>query len=439
MQDLAMLLTNGELSPELRIWSALAPALVICAWFVVGMCVFLVRSALWGVPRDPETLTRGGSILVSEFLRHYFFWLLRPVLAVVVRSGVPPTAITTLSLLFGLGSGAAAAAGRFALAGWLFIFSGALDTLDGRLARLRGKATPWGAAIDSSLDRWTDSAVLIGLAWYYRDSWVLLACLLALMGSSLVPYIRARGEGLGVSVRGGLMQRAERVMYLGVGVALSPVLEALLFPGEQHPMHWLAVGALVALAATSNYTAVVRLLAVVRALQTKAGLAAHPVGSHLARVTLNMAAAAVATVADFCVAMAVVGQVHVPPAIATAIGCVLGATVNFGLNRVVTFRSRAAPLPQVTRYALVSATSLMLNAGGVSLLLSLPAMAFPLAWCLVRSAVFLLWNYPLHTSYVFGEPGADCSTAAHGPITARRWRPSKARPAVVLDSTASPL
>ena len=403
MDELVALVTGTNMSPELRVWSALAPALVVCMWFLVGMAVFLVRCGFWGVPKDDETVKRGDSVLVGEFLRHYFFWLLRPVWTLIVRSGVPPTAITTLSLLLGLGSGVAAAAGRFALAGWLFIFSGTLDTLDGRLARLRGQVTTWGAAIDSSLDRWADSAVLVGLAWYYRDSWVLMACLLSLVGTSLVPYIRARGEALGVMVKSGLVQRVERVMYLGVGVAVSPVIEALFFPGQHHPMHWLAVWALVALAATSNYTAVVRLVGVVQALRAKAGLAVRPVHSRFDRLDLRVVAVMVATAADFCVALALVMQVHLWPAVATAIGCLLGAFVSFSLSRVVAHTGRAAPPSKFARYALVSATSLLLNVGGVSVLLSLPVMTFPLAWGLVRGAVFLLWNGPLYASYVFGN------------------------------------
>jgi len=263
-------LVQGEMSPGLRILTALAPALLVTAWFVGGLAVFAVRSALWGMPRDPETTERGGSLLVGSTLRHYFFWLVRPAWSAIERSRIPPTALTTLSVLLGLGSGVAAAAGRFALAGWLFIFSGILDTFDGRLARLRGAATPWGAAIDSTLDRWADAAVLVGLAWYYRHDWVLLPVLLALVGTALVPYVRARGEALGVVVKDGLMQRVERVMYLGAAVALAPVLEAVAFPADRHPTHWLAAVALVALAVTSNYTAVVRLLAVVRALRLRA-------------------------------------------------------------------------------------------------------------------------------------------------------------------------
>lgn len=422
--DLARLISHlcgRDLSPAFRVWSALAPALLVTAWFLLGLAAFSLRSALWGMPRDAETASRGASVLVRPFLRHYFFWLLRPLWRLVTSTGVPPTALTTSSVLLGLGAGAAAAAGRFALAGWLFIFSGVLDALDGRLARWRGQATPWGAAIDSTLDRIVDGAVLIGLAWYYRASWVLAPCLAAMLGTAMVPYVRARGEALGVMVKDGLMQRVERIMLLGVGMALSPVLEALAFPGERRPMHWLAVVALVVLAVTSNYTGLARLVVVVRTLQARAGVRSAPLRSRVRRAGLNLLASALATAVDFVIAVFLVHDLGLSPTLATAAGASVGALTSFGLNRMVTFRSRDESLPQLGRYALVSLGSLGLNSGGVGLLLSLPGLPYVLAWWLVRAAVFALWNYPLHKEYVFGaHRQAPASEATRAPNASAR-------------------
>ncbi|MGI5861807.1 MAG: CDP-alcohol phosphatidyltransferase family protein [Myxococcales bacterium] len=408
-------IVTGEMTPQARIWTALAPALLITAYFVFGFLAFLARCALWGVPRDAETVQRGGSLLTAEFLRHYFFWLIQPLWSLVLRSGIPPIALTTLSVLLGFASGIAAAAGRFSLAGWLFIFSGICDTLDGRVARTRKLATPWGAAIDSTLDRYTDSAILIGLAWYYRGSWVLLPVLLALMGGSLVPYVRARGEALGVSVKHGLAQRVDRVLYLGVGCALSPIIEAIWFPEDAHPTHWLAVASLCFLAVTSNYTAAGRLLSVVRKLREAAELAA-PAGEAtpaagpdlrrprmIEKLSLHLFAAVVATGVDFLTVLLLVEELGVTPALATAGGCAVGAAVNFSLNRAVTFRSSSAALPQMGRYLVVSVSSMLLNAGGVAVFALLPIISYQVSWWVVRAAVFLLWTYPLLNSYVFDD------------------------------------
>jgi len=265
------------------------------------------------------------------------------------------------------------------------------------------QATPWGAAIDSTLDRYTDSAILMGLAWYYRSTWVLLPVLFAFMGSSLVPYVRARGEGLGVSVKDGLMQRVERVMLLGIGTALSPVLEATLYPADARPMHWLAVGALVILALTSNWTAVMRLLSVVRALKGTQSPEPAPRPRLTQKLSLNAIAAIVATAIDFLVVLVLVERLELSPALATAAGCGVGAVVNFSLNRVVTFRSKARTLPQMGRYLVVTFSSMLLNSGGVAVCASLPSIAYPISWLVVRVAVFLLWNFPLQSSYVFDD------------------------------------
>jgi phosphatidylglycerophosphate synthase/putative flippase GtrA len=398
------LIRGSDLSPAVRVWSALAPALLVTAWFLFGLVVFAIRSALWGMPKDPETTTRGSSVLVGSYLRHCFFWLIRPMWRLVTSSGLPPNALTTSSVLLGLGSGAAAAAGRFALAGWLFIFSGVLDALDGRLARWRGQATPWGAAIDSTLDRLVDGAVLIGLAWYYRANWVLVPCLLALLGTGLVPYVRARGEALGVTVKEGLMQRVERIILLGAGMALSPVLEALVFPGVRHPMHWLAVVALVVLAATTYYTGLSRLNIVVLTLQNKAGMTATPPSVIKTRMTgIGMITALIAITIDFCMVLLLVGYTDVSPVLATAGGIALGAIANFTLNRAFAYHNHSIPRLNIGRYLLASVGSLALNTGGVSLLFSLPDMSFPLAWVLVRIAVLMFWNYPLHVEYIFAS------------------------------------
>ncbi len=340
MLDTLIAWIRGDLSPSERIWTALAPALFACTYFLLGLLLFMVRCAIKGVPQDEETLKRGSTVLVGMFLRHYFFWIIQPLWKVVYRSGLPANALSMLSGLLGVSSGVAVAAGRFTLGGWLFLGSGILDVMDGRVARMRKEANPAGAALDSVLDRYVDSAMLMGLAWYYRSTWVLLPVLVAFLGTSLVPYVRARGEGLGINLRGGAMQRLERVLFLGVGVALSPILEAIWFPEMKHPMHWLAVVGLVFVALMSNVTAFSRFRALVNAL-------APPPQSQLKRsgwtlFGLNALAGAIATGVDFVSVLGMVEWGEFSPAIATGLGCALGGVVNYTLNRLITFRSHGA-------------------------------------------------------------------------------------------------
>lgn len=394
----------GDLSPSARIWTALGPALLACGYFIVGLLLFCVRCAFKGIPRDEETLKRGATVLVGFFLRHYFFWVTQPLWKLILRSGLPANALSLLSAMLGVSSGIAVAAGRFALGGWLFLASGILDVMDGRIARTRQQANPAGAALDSVLDRYVDSAMLMGLAWYYRGNWVLLPVLVAFLGTSLVPYVRARGEGLGVNIRGGAMQRLERVLFMGVGVALSPILEAAFFPEEKHPMHWLAVVGLCIVAVLSNATALSRFRALLTALAPKPKEGKR---SQLSLIGFNTAAGVIATAVDFVVVVVLVERMKFSPALGTALGCGVGGVVNYTLNRVITFRSRGAMVPQLARYALVSATSALLNSGGVWLFTLHPELNYKVGWWLVRAVVYFAWNLPLQRDYVFNDDSDD--------------------------------
>lgn len=392
----------GDLSGTARIWTALAPALLLCTYFFGGLALYVVKVLRTGEHFDAEMEDRSRSILTGLWIRRYFAWVMQPVWALLLRTGIPPNAVTTLSVLLATGSGVALAAGRFTLGGWLYIFAGICDFLDGRLARQRGESSLQGAALDSILDRYSDAAVLVGLAWYYRDSWVLIAVLLAIVGSSLVPYIRARGEAAGIQVTVGLMQRAERIVYLGAAVAFSPILEVLLDPQNPRPVHRLAVWGVLLLAVSTQITALQRLIYLLGKLGDGPP-AFRPWGGQAWRSVIS---AAVATGLDFAFVNALVNT-GLPAPVATGAGCLLGGVANYTLNRMWTFDSQGRRMPQVARYTFVSLTSALLNTGGVALLLLLPSVHYRLAWLLVRVAIFVAWNFPLQRDYVFAPHAVD--------------------------------
>jgi phosphatidylglycerophosphate synthase len=238
------------------------PILIPGALFLLGIPVYVFRCYLNGVPRDPEMEARGGSALIGIHLRHYFVWLVSPLWQLLVAAGVRADTVTLAAALLGGAGGFAVATGRFAAGGSLLLASGMLDALDGRLARFRGEVSPAGAALDSIFDRYVDFAVLAGLGWFYRDSWVLLGVLLAILGAFIVPYVRAKGEAFRVSITSGLMARPERVIILGVTVAASPLVEHLHAPLAR-PAHPLAVLGIVFVALATNVTAVTRVRALV--------------------------------------------------------------------------------------------------------------------------------------------------------------------------------
>jgi phosphatidylglycerophosphate synthase len=257
---------EGDLSPAQRVLSALMPAVLAFGYFFAGYAAYVVRSLLRGALPTKEAEARGESVLVGRHLRDYFVWVTSPLWRLLVATGIGANTVTAIGAAVGVSAGLAAAWGKFALAGWLFLGSGILDAMDGRLARYHGRETSAGAAFDSVLDRYVDFAMLAGLAWYYRDSWVLAFVLLALLGTSVVPYVRVKSEALRAPIVGGLMQRPERLLYLGGPVAFSPILEALLFPLQRKPMHWLAVVGIVFLGVLSNLTAITRFRGLMGAL-----------------------------------------------------------------------------------------------------------------------------------------------------------------------------
>lgn len=387
----------GDLSPLGRVVGAVGPALALGTYFIVGLVAYAIRVARKGEYTDDEIERRGTSTLVGWHIRGWFGWVTGPLWKGLAWTGLPPSGVTTVSALLSMAAGVAFAAGRFSVGGWLYIFSGTLDGIDGRLARATGRATKAGGALDSILDRYADAAVFMGLAWYYRESWVMMAALFALVGSLLTSYIRAKGESLGVDVSVGLVQRAERVGFLGVMTALSPIPAALYTPNDPEPFHALAVVALVVLAVSSQYTAAQRFVYVLLATR-------EPAVHQPAMMARNVVSAVVATAADFALFSALVISGGTLPWLATLVASFAGGVINFALNREWTFKVGGDALPQATRYALVSTINALLNAGGVAVLMLLPASDAWLAWGITRAVVFLAWSFPMQRDYVFPQP-----------------------------------
>ena len=146
-----------------------------------------------------------------------------PLVQALLRRGVTPNTITTVgALCIGL-SAVAYGKGHMHWGGGLLLGSGVLDTLDGSVARLGHRTTKWGAFYDSTLDRMGDGALFIGLAsWMiyapnirFRELSI-IACMLGILTSLLVSYMRARAESLGMDGNVGIAQRAERILGLGL-------------------------------------------------------------------------------------------------------------------------------------------------------------------------------------------------------------------------------
>ena len=195
----------------------LAPALLLAATFIIA---FIAYCGLCAVGRAPVVTAVKHNQLFGPFVAGFLVWLIGP-LERLLLGRVSPNVITAMSLLLCGVTGLAVGLGHLPGAVWLYAFAGILDVLDGRLARLGGHPTPAGALFDSVSDRWGELFVFTGYAWYLHDSPWLLAVMAAMGGSVMVSYTRARAEGLGLELSGGIMQRAERVVLVAGGTLIA--------------------------------------------------------------------------------------------------------------------------------------------------------------------------------------------------------------------------
>lgn len=191
---------------------------VLLATAAVGIgSMVLYRFSEEGRAPGKDKSGRGGSFLLGFWLRDWFYWVFRPIRDLCARNRVSPTTFNVFGVIFGLAAMLLFARGQLAMAGYMILLSGIADALDGEVARASGRTSRAGAFIDSTLDRWVDLMLFIGLAAYYGGGLPVLFCVAATGGSQLVSYTRARGEALGVSCRRGVMQRAERLIGLAAG------------------------------------------------------------------------------------------------------------------------------------------------------------------------------------------------------------------------------
>lgn len=154
------------------------------------------------------------------FPRH---WLL-PLALSLGRMGLSPNALSFVGLGLTFVAAALVASGSLLAGGIMVLVAGAFDMLDGQLARATKQASTFGALLDSTLDRVAEAVVLFGLTYYYLlDGAVtqVMLIVIALEGSLLVSYVKARAEGLGLRCDVGWFQRPERVIALAVALILG--------------------------------------------------------------------------------------------------------------------------------------------------------------------------------------------------------------------------
>jgi CDP-diacylglycerol--glycerol-3-phosphate 3-phosphatidyltransferase len=169
----------------------------------------------------------------------------------LVALNISPNVLSVFGLLAGLGAGLLFAFNHPVWAAMLIILSGVFDILDGKVAVKANKKSLYGAIFDSTLDRYSEFFIYLGLAVYFRNRWPMWILFFTFLGSTMVSYTRARAEGLGIECKIGFMQRAERMILLVFGALVGSIFK--IFDPAM-------IAILIAIALISNFTAFERTL-----------------------------------------------------------------------------------------------------------------------------------------------------------------------------------
>ncbi len=185
--------------------------------------------------------------ILPEWLQQGFVKLLVPLVKLFIKMNINPNTFTVWGLLLTMVGAFFYAFGEIVWGGTFIILGGICDIFDGKIARESGKVTKFGALLDSTLDRYGEVFMFLGVAVFLviNEHFVTAIILfLALGGSTMVSYVRARAEGLGYDCKVGILQRPERIVLIGVSSLIHP---------------WALIAAVWVVALLSNYTAYQRM------------------------------------------------------------------------------------------------------------------------------------------------------------------------------------
>ncbi|MBW1722790.1 MAG: CDP-alcohol phosphatidyltransferase family protein [Deltaproteobacteria bacterium] len=208
-------------------------------------------------------------VFINDRNRERYLKIIAPAGKFLARMGIHPNVLSFAGLVFSALAGLLYSTGAFFWAAWVVVLAGVCDSLDGLIARQTQKTSTFGAFFDSTLDRYGDMFLLLGLAYHFAGGipfffpgmprvlggeaspWTVMVIFLALTGSFMVSYARARAEGLGIPCKEGMMQRPERITLLIIGSLLGAIPQV----GP-----WLLKFVLLLLAVSTNLTAVYRII-----------------------------------------------------------------------------------------------------------------------------------------------------------------------------------
>lgn len=174
-----------------------------------------------------------------DFLQQIIYKIINPMVKAMIKVGITPNTITITGFIINILVAILVIYSAIyqpnnlsliGFAGAMVLFAGLFDMMDGRVARVGEMQSSFGALLDSTLDRYSELITLFSLQFYFiLHGWIWnsIVTFLAIIGSIMVSYVRARGEGLGIDVKVGFMQRPERVVVSAVGMILCWVCNSL--------------------------------------------------------------------------------------------------------------------------------------------------------------------------------------------------------------------
>lgn len=182
-----------------------------------------------------------SDVSLRTSLQQGIYKIINPFVRFLIRMGLTPNAVTSIGLLLNIGVAVIFIAGAekgnrgdLSFVGWagaLILFAGLFDMLDGQVARLGNMKSTFGALYDSVLDRYSELVMFLGVCYYLVSHHYFLSSLfafIALIGSMMVSYTRARAEGLGIECKGGFMQRPERVVLISVSAIVCGITAGII-------------------------------------------------------------------------------------------------------------------------------------------------------------------------------------------------------------------
>jgi CDP-diacylglycerol--glycerol-3-phosphate 3-phosphatidyltransferase len=216
--------------------------------------------------RGPST-----SRLLGREIKTWWILIMRPIEDYLIEKKVHPNVLTITSLIVSVIAGFLFHQGWIFLAGIVLFAGSNFDMLDGRVARAQGLSSEYGAFFDSCLDRLAEILIYLGLLSYFHGSLFSYVVFLILGATTMVSYTRARAEGLGVDCEVGMMQRTERIVYLGAFSVFNffgnLITSALGFKPEDYLLKFVLALILI----FSSYTAIERMVHVMNRLKGREG------------------------------------------------------------------------------------------------------------------------------------------------------------------------